>query len=212
MSNATTKSMLRMIVKQNLRSNLPERDAKSVLIWDRLSELDCFQAVRRSGNLMIYLDFDAEVRTTCFLPVYLGVPQTSDDFMSRQTPSVIVPYCEGLEIVPFELRALDELEPGMSGIKEPKQSIRDVRDRRCLPASIGLVVVPGLAFDRSGARLGRGKGYYDRFLARLRPGTLSVALAFECQIFAEIPCEPYDKRVDMIITEDRVLISDCPFA
>jgi 5-formyltetrahydrofolate cyclo-ligase len=70
-----------------------------------------------------------------------------------------------------------------------------------------LVVVPGIGFDATGRRLGRGLGYYDRALAALRrdqPVTV-VGIAYELQIVAELPHEPWDEPVDVIVTERRVL-------
>jgi 5-formyltetrahydrofolate cyclo-ligase len=70
-----------------------------------------------------------------------------------------------------------------------------------------LAFVPGVGFDQEGTRLGRGAGFYDRALADLRRrGTVcAVALAFECQIVPELPADPWDERVDCIVTERRII-------
>jgi 5-formyltetrahydrofolate cyclo-ligase len=65
-------------------------------------------------------------------------------------------------------------------------------------------MVPGVAFDRTGARMGHGFGYYDKLLQHARPDAPLVALAFECQLFPEIPTQPHDIFMDKIITEKRV--------
>ncbi len=67
------------------------------------------------------------------------------------------------------------------------------------PESVDLILVPGLAFTRDGHRLGRGRGYYDRLLARL-PRTKRIGVCFECQLVDDIPTEPHDMRVDEIVT------------
>jgi 5-formyltetrahydrofolate cyclo-ligase len=67
---------------------------------------------------------------------------------------------------------------------------------------IGLLIVPGLAFTACKARLGRGGGFYDRFLSRLGAATRTVGLVLSCQIVDEIPIEPHDRSVDAVITED----------
>lgn len=67
---------------------------------------------------------------------------------------------------------------------------------------IDLVVVPGVAFLRTGQRLGRGGGFYDRFLARLSPGARTVGLVLSCQLVDELPGEPHDMGVGVVITED----------
>ena len=77
-----------------------------------------------------------------------------------------VPWCDGDDLGLWRLEAVGELEPGTWGIPEPPPSRRDELARRIAPEAIDLVVVPGLAFDRRGRRLGHGKGYYDRLLAR----------------------------------------------
>ncbi len=94
-----------------------------------------------------------------------------------------------------------ELAPGFRGIREPADRESPWID----PRELDLAVVPGTAFDRSGNRLGRGGGYYDRFLPRLRPGVPRIGLAFECQLVERIAPDPHDAPVDLVITEDRVL-------
>lgn len=226
MGNISAKAALRTIVKSSLRENTPHRMSKSSMIWDRLSGLAEFQAVKNDGHVMIYLDFEDEVRTTRFLPAFFGISQItpkpfsdkllhlaeeimekklSDETFRVPFPSVVIPYCSGEEIVPFLLRSLDELESGYGGIKEPKEIFRASCDRKSDLGQIDLVIVPGLAFDRKGNRLGRGKGYYDRFLRRVSSKTLKIALAFECQIFEAIPHGPDDVPMDLIVTEDRVI-------
>ncbi|MFA0753197.1 MAG: hypothetical protein IMHGJWDQ_000968 [Candidatus Fervidibacter sp.] len=93
-----------------------------------------------------------------------------------------------------------DLQPGAFGILEPKRSCPLV-----LPEELDLLVVPGRAFDECGNRLGRGLGYYDRFLKLLPPRTLKIALAFECQIVQRIPTKPNDVPMDVVITEQRIL-------
>jgi 5-formyltetrahydrofolate cyclo-ligase len=93
------------------------------------------------------------------------------------------------------------LVPGPFGIPEPPADAR-------VPVaieSVGAVVVPGLAFDLQGNRLGWGAGYYDRLLAGVRPGVPVVALAFECQIVPAIPSMGHDVRMSAIVTEQRVI-------
>ena len=65
-------------------------------------------------------------------------------------------------------------------------------------------MVPGTAFDANGGRMGQGKGYYDRLLSRARPEAPLVALAFECQMFPEIPVAPHDVFMDVVLTEQNV--------
>jgi 5-formyltetrahydrofolate cyclo-ligase len=93
-----------------------------------------------------------------------------------------------------------ETEPGYRGIPEPAPELPPVA-----LAAIDWVLVPGVAFDLQGRRLGYGGGYYDRLLALLRPGTLRVAGAFDLQVVAAVPAAPHDLVVNVIVTETRVL-------
>lgn len=90
---------------------------------------------------------------------------------------------------------------GRFGIPEPDvpPGTEEVR------AGFDLVLVPGLAFDVGGRRLGRGHGYYDRFLSGLRPGTVTVGLAYARQVVPEVPVDPWDVPVDVVVTEEGVL-------
>lgn len=76
------------------------------------------------------------------------------------------------------------------------------------PERPALVVVPGVGFDLLGVRLGRGQGYYDRALRDLRAGgqTTVVGVAFECQIVARLPYDPWDEPMDMVVSESRTIV------
>lgn len=96
------------------------------------------------------------------------------------------------------ISAWDDLQPGAYGILEPPAS------SLVLAADgIDLIVVPGVAFDATGARVGYGAGYYDRYLART--GGCRAALAYELQVVASVPAGPYDALMDYIITERRAI-------
>ena len=77
------------------------------------------------------------------------------------------------------------------------------------PEEIGAIVVPGLAFTKTGHRLGRGGGYYDRYLASLPARTAKIGVCFALQIVATLPTEPHDQRMDVVVTEEG-LISETP--
>jgi len=108
----------------------------------------------------------------------------------------------------FPLRSMDELATGTWGILEPKLALRGREDRKVDARQLDLIVVPGLAFDRTGGRLGYGKGYYDRLLAEVRPDATLVAFAFECQLFATVPMHPHDVAMHKVITEKTVYESE----
>ena len=105
---------------------------------------------------------------------------------------------EQSEMMAFFIGSPEELVLGDLGYLEPsKMSLK------AEPHEIELAIVPGIAFDEKGNRLGRGMHYYDGFLRRLR--ARKVALAFEMQIVPEVPTEDHDVPVDKIVTEKRVI-------
>jgi 5-formyltetrahydrofolate cyclo-ligase len=89
-----------------------------------------------------------------------------------------------------------DLKPGHFGIREPDDCCAAVS-----PSRLDLVLVPGVAFDAHGRRLGRGKGYYDQLLASVR-GT-SCGVAFDEQIVGEVPVEPHDVHLNCVLTPTR---------
>jgi 5-formyltetrahydrofolate cyclo-ligase len=100
-------------------------------------------------------------------------------------------------LLPVEIGDPDgDLVPGAYGILEPGAGCRPVDARE-----LDLVLVPGVGFTCGGQRLGYGGGYYDRFLARLRPDAVTVGLAYGVQLMDELPAGPHDRKVDMVITE-----------
>jgi 5-formyltetrahydrofolate cyclo-ligase len=103
----------------------------------------------------------------------------------------------GLEFV--EVSGAGGLAPGAFGILEPTGT-------RILPvAGLDVLVVPGVAFDLAGHRLGYGKGYYDRALAACRPEMERVGFAYEFQVVGQLPADPHDRRLTSLVTEQRML-------
>lgn len=169
------------------RRQQPNREALSRQIGDALLALPEYAA---ASAVMLYVDAASEVRTRPLLPQMWAA--------GKQT---LIPYCVGDSLELFRLEALEELAPGTLGILEPIEAFRGRGDRAFEPAQLDLVVVPGLAFDRQGGRLGQGKGYYDRFLRLVSPRVTLVGLAFECQLFPEIPMLEHDAYMNKVITE-----------
>lgn len=167
-----------------------DKDAVSRRICQTLAERSEYRDAR---CVLFYVDFGDEVRTRPLLAETLA--------SSKQ---VAVPYCVGEQLRLFRLTNLDELVEGTFTILEPRTELRDRPGRRVDLAEVDLVVVPGVAFDVQGNRLGHGRGYYDRLLSRARRETALLALAFECQIFPEIPVGPRDVAMDWLITENQV--------
>jgi 5-formyltetrahydrofolate cyclo-ligase len=117
---------------------------------------------------------------------------TTNDHAAQRQPHFSLRYIEGYH----------QLIPGKWGIREPAPSTPQLTDL----SRIGLILTPGLAFDRKGGRLGYGGGYYDAFISRFDkqgiPRPPLIAPAFHLQLVPEVPMEPHDFRVDRIITEN----------
>jgi 5-formyltetrahydrofolate cyclo-ligase len=173
------------------RNAQADKDELSRLICDRFRAMPEYTAAR---TIMYYVDVRSEVRTRQSLPAALG-----------QGQKIVVPWCNTQgELELFHLENMDELAVGMYKILEPKPELRALPAKQVAATDLDLVMVPGVAFDRRGARMGHGKGYYDKLLQHARPDATLVALAFECQLFPEIPTAPHDIFMDRIITEKAI--------
>jgi 5-formyltetrahydrofolate cyclo-ligase len=175
-----------------LRNALSEADKErlSRLISGHLIESPCY---RTAQTVMLYVNLPDEVRTG----------QLLRDAAERGK-KVVIPYCVGDRLELFCIEGLDELAVGTFGVLEPKPQLRGDPARMISPKRLDLIVVPGVAFDRQGGRLGRGKGYYDGLLCEVRRDTFLVAPAFECQIVDRVPTQPHDVPIHQIITEKKI--------
>ncbi|WJH35176.1 5-formyltetrahydrofolate cyclo-ligase [Paenibacillus sp. CC-CFT747] len=141
-----------------------------------------------------YLSFGAEVDTYPLLEFCwrAGIPTAAPRTLSKTK-----------EMKLHLISTREDVQQGIWGIPEPKPECPELPDT----ALIGWVVMPGLAFDPKGGRLGYGGGYYDRFLSEYarRHGSLPflLALAFELQLVPEVPTEPHDIPVNAVVTESR---------
>lgn len=180
------KQSLRKLMLEKLNNQKEERRGeKSIKIKERLFRLGVF---KKAKTVMMYLALSSEVQTYQMIEGAL-----------RLGKRVALPVCgpKAKKITPCLIKGLEAkyLKEGPYGIKEPV-SKKAVNSRE-----IDLCVVPGLAFDLSGNRLGRGMGYYDRFLGTLAAGTPKIGLAFKFQVLKSLSsyCLPHDLRVDKLI-------------
>lgn len=172
------------------RNAQPNKDELSRQIVDTFMELPQFAAAR---TVMWYVDVRSEVRTRQHLPAALACGRR-----------IVIPYCVEGELELFHLESLDELELGMYRILEPRAELRRIESKNVPVERLDLIMVPGVAFDRRGGRSGHGKGYYDKLLEHARLDAPLVALAFECQMFDEVPTQAHDIFMDLVITEKAV--------
>ena len=145
---------------------------------------------QRAEIIMIYLSLPHEADTT---PIVL---QAWKDLKRVLAPQV---SWESKQMIPVEINDLDtDIADTQYGVREP---IRGVP----VPIElIDLVIVPGLGFDPHGNRLGRGRGFYDRFLGKPAFKGVVCAYAFEQQIVDSIPAGPHDVKVNMLVTDQKV--------
>jgi 5-formyltetrahydrofolate cyclo-ligase len=181
-------------IREQAHSNRKDQENKDELsreICARFMELPEYQ---RARTAMFYVDVRTEVRTRQDLATALAHGKT-----------IVVPWCNDQgELELFRLESMDDLALGMYKILEPKPELRHLPERQVDVKSLDIVMVPGVAFTREGARMGHGKGYYDKLLEHARPDAPLVALAFECPLFPEIPTQAHDVFMDKIITEKGV--------
>lgn len=111
-------------------------------------------------------------------------------------PRIEAPGVLGVHLVGHEL----ELVAGPFGLAQPSEHAP-----RAARGAIDAVIVPGVAFDECGRRLGYGGGYYDRLLPTLRPDCLRIGVAFDEQLLQEIPAEDHDATVHVVVTPSRVI-------
>lgn len=114
-------------------------------------------------------------------------------------PRIESPGVLGLHFVTHEL----DLVPGPFGLAQPSEFSPRMRAR-----DADAILLPGIAFDERGTRLGYGGGYYDRLLPQCRPDCVRIGLGFDEQLLAEIPAEEHDEHVDIIVTPSRVIRTD----
>jgi len=192
-SIAAAKKRLRSVARERLASVPPaERQAKSALVAERVARLDI---VRRAERLLLHRALPSEVATEGLLAVALARGQR-----------VFAPRVDGSRLTFLEIGLATRWHHSALGILEPETG-----EALALATPGGLktvLLMPGLAFDEKGGRLGRGGGHYDRFLREARRqdgGLVAIAMAFELQMVADVARDAHDELVDWIVTEARVV-------
>jgi 5-formyltetrahydrofolate cyclo-ligase len=116
----------------------------------------------------------------------------------RRGVGVFLPWVEGDDLQVARVRDLDaDVAPGWRGVREPRPSGR----RPARPDRLHAAIIPAVALDRRGYRLGYGGGHFDRLLSRLSASTLVVGVAFEVQLVDAVPVEDHDRPVQVVVTE-----------
>ncbi len=166
------RSYVRVMKKRHSPQQLDEKSEKVIAV------LEAHPAFVSAKTVMLYSSLPDEVRTSGLIEKW------------RQSKRVILPTVVGDDIVPVELTPDTPFVVGDFDILEPKNHPYE--------GGYDLIVVPGMAFDKKGNRLGRGKGYYDRFLSQ-HHSTRKIGICFDFQLLEKIPTEPNDVPMDEII-------------
>ena len=185
---------LRQRAKQALRKQMravraamprPACEARSRKLAERVLELD---ELASASTVLAFASIGNEVSTRVFIESCLrmqkrvGLPRVVDDDLV-------------LHLIDLETK----LDPGAFSVPEPPEHSAVLR-----PQEIDFALVPALAIDPRGHRIGYGGGYYDKLLPRLL-GAKTCAVAYDFQLIAEVPELPFDRTVDLVVTDDRVL-------
>ncbi len=182
-----TKRGIRDRIRKALVSQSPDlRSSRSAAIQKGLFGLGVF---KRATNVLFYVSLPAEVDTLPMIGEALALGK-----------NVVVPKTD-LEKKELELYQIHypekDLARGAYGILEPVPS----RTRRTEVSDIECVIVPGIAFDAAGHRIGQGAGFYDRLLKKIGPQVPKIGLAYSFQVLSSIPFESHDEKVDLVLTE-----------
>ncbi len=170
------KKELRSYVRQQKKQFTPEQlIEKSLPIMQKLEQHPLFQ---KAAIVMLYSSLQDEVFTHDFIKSWCSVKK------------IILPTVVGDDIIPVEMNAQTHLVVGDFDILEPESEPYE--------GGFDLIVVPGMAFDTQGNRLGRGKGYYDRFLCQY-PDVPKIGICFDFQRVDAVPTEPTDIPMTEII-------------
>lgn len=191
------------VTKKKLREHMLERR-------NQLSLSDVQEKSFKINQQLFLLDtyYSAKIILT-----YLPIKKEPNSLLIiknawQQKKQVLVPLTcpTNKTLLLSRLESLEELTEGYYSIPEPKQEFFRPAD----PLSVDICLLPGVAFDHSGYRLGYGGGYFDRFLPSLQPDCLKIALAYDFQVLDTLPRTKYDLPVDIIITETTTYIFDTP--
>ena len=168
-------------VRQTVRAKIRElsEEQKSTISEQLCSRIAQMKAVAESKVVALFISLADE-------------PQTSTLIEALFSKRIVVPRIEGEEMEFYDLS--EGLQQGAFNIMEPKAATP------IEPSEIDAMVLPGVAFTREGARCGRGKGFYDKYLSRNGFRAHTIGICYPCQLVDSLPTEPHDKPLDEVIT------------
>lgn len=188
--------------KQELRKHVEQR---RTALPAELRLQKSYEICKRTQSVLAEMPWPAGQVLMTYIPVRAEVDVSPlVEWAWRQGIAVAAPrsLAASRKLVLHLISGWDQLKPGTYGIREPRSDCPLLPD----DYTVGCVIVPGIAFDANGGRLGYGGGYYDRFfneMTRQRKERVpfKLALAFDAQIVSEVPMDMFDVRVDRVVTE-----------
>lgn len=177
------KNSLRRLVRQ-LKAQMTgsDKQAQSDSIFAKLEQTQFFA---KAKDIAIYWSLDDEVCTHRFIEKW------------HRQKGVYLPVVVGNDLIFKQYTGMNDMKAGAFGISEPTGPEIGDLDK------IDIVIVPGIAFDANNNRMGRGRGFYDRMLSATN--AYKVGVAFDCQLFQQIPANENDIAMDMTITSHKNL-------
>ncbi len=177
------------------RKEQPNKTQLSQLICQRFLALPEY---RLAKTVMWYIHCRTEVKTQDALKRALS-----------EDKKIVIPYCtkDGQgenKLGLWHLMDMAELVPGTWGILEPPEQRWYEADKQVLAEEIDLLMVPGVAFDRQGGRLGNGAGYYDRLLAQVRSDSTMIGLCYQSQLIEKVMMQAHDVCMHAVLTEAAI--------
>lgn len=177
-----------MLIK---RDNLP-KDKKKVFDEEIKEKLKKMSFFKNAENIFIYVGFGSEIDTADFI----------EDFL-KMGKRIFIPRTniEEKTMEAVEIKSLDNLIEDKYGILEPAKDIKAAKK-----IDLDLIILPGVAFDSKGGRVGYGGGYYDKYLQDLDINIPKAALCYDFQLVDRVPCEEHDIKADCIVTEEKIVM------
>ena len=191
MTSTEEKKLLRQrfsVARKKLGSESVRKNGEQIL-----KKLCVLKEFKSAKSIATFVDFENEPPTRQLIEKALEMGKT-----------VLVPRTNSAKkTLSFHaIRGLSELKPNRRGILEPAIEKTELK-----PHEIDLILVPGLAFDEKGHRLGSGQGYFDRALPKMKKAS-KIGIGFEEFVIAKLPIEAHDAKLDALITEKKVRIFD----
>ncbi|MGH2785082.1 MAG: 5-formyltetrahydrofolate cyclo-ligase [Actinomycetota bacterium] len=183
-------SLRRLVLTRRSRILPADRDAAGIAVATTVAVLD---EVVRATDVLGFASFGTELPTDPVMGAILDAGKR-----------LLLPYVEGERLCAAEVRSVEDLAPGYRGIREPVE-------RTPVDLSLAQVVlVPGVAFDERGSRLGYGGGFYDGLLSEIPRSIPRVGVCFDLQVIEDVPAGSRDEPVDLVVTERRLIRCPAP--